>query len=291
MRLRDEAEIATALAALSTAEIVSALGAQGLSPLLRGAVERAARGPSLRLGRTLARFDTLIGDVGIARAARATLSSLGAKLAIDGAARLRGPLLIVTNHPGAYDALATLAALGRDDVALVAADRPFLRAMPALGTHLVFVDDSHAFARLSGLRRALAWLGEGRALVQYGAGAIEPDARFVTTGDPLLGTWSEGTGVLASRAAALGAAVVPVFVYGVHSPRAKRLALVRWAERRGITTIAPLIQATVPGFRDVTVTARIGAPLPRERLTESSHVECTKMLHAAVGGLGVSSRS
>lgn len=289
MRLRDEAEIAAALAALSTAEIVSALGAKGLSPFLRGAVERAARGPSLRLGRTLARFDALITEVGIAGAARAALSSLGAKLAIDGAARLRGPLLVVTNHPGAYDALATLAALGRDDVALVAADRPFLRAMPALCKHLVFVDDSHAFARLSGLRRALAWLAADRALVQYGAGAIEPDARFVTRGDPLLGAWSEGTGVLASRAAALGAAVVPVFVSGVHSPRAKRLAVVRWAERRGITTIAPLIQATVPGFRDVTITTRIGAPLPPDSLSSLTYVECMKILHGAVAGLGGSS--
>jgi hypothetical protein len=289
MRPRDEAEIATELAALSTAEIVAALGAKGLPPLLRGMVEHAAGRSSRRLGRALAHFDTLIADVGIASAARATLTSFGARLEVDGGARSRGPLLVVTNHPGAYDALAVLAALRRDDVALVAADRAFLRAMPSLREHLVFVDDAHPFDRLAGLRRALAWLSEGRALVQFGAGVIEPDARFLTNGTPLLGPWSDGTGVLATRAAALGAAVVPVFVSGVHSRRAKRLPVVRWAEKRGITTIAPLIQATLPGFRDVVVSVRIGAPATIDRT--ATHVECTQVLRAAVGGLGERSRT
>src|SRR4051812_25096085 len=118
--LREEAEVASSLAALSTAEIVAAIGAKGLSPLARWVVERAARGPSARLGRTLARFDALIGSIGIARAARAALTSLGASLEASGVAPSQGPLLVVTNHPGAYDALALLASLGRDDVALVA---------------------------------------------------------------------------------------------------------------------------------------------------------------------------
>jgi hypothetical protein len=287
MEEREEADIAAALAALSTAEIVSAIGAAGLPHLLRGFVQRAARGPSRRLGRALARFDTLIDRVGLTLAAQATLTSFGVRLEVDGAVRAHGPLLVVTNHPGAYDALAVLAALRRDDVALVAAGRPFLRAMPALRKHLVFVDDARPFDRLAGLRRALAWLAEGGVLVQFGAGAIEPDARFVTNGGDLLGAWSDGTGLLAARAAALGAAIVPAFVSGVHSHRAKRLRIVRWAERRGITTIAPLIQATVPGFRDVAVSVRIGAPIPRLAIEGvETHVECTDVVRAAVRALG-----
>jgi 1-acyl-sn-glycerol-3-phosphate acyltransferase len=291
MRLRDEAEIAAVLTALSTAEIVSALGAPGLLSVLRRAVERVARAPSRRLGDTLAQFDALIGRVGITQAAGAALASFGARLEVEGEVGRSGPLLVVTNHPGAYDALAMLAALRRDDVALVAADRAFLRAMPALGRHLVFVDDTRSFDRLAGLRRALAWLADGRALVQFGAGAIEPDARFVTNGGDLLGAWLEGTGVLASRAAALEAAVVPAFVSGVHSRRAKRLPIVRWAERRGVTTVAPLIQATVPGFRDVVVSVRIGAAIPRSAIdAAATNAERTKVLRAAVEALGTPSR-
>ena len=282
----DETAIAAELATLSAAEIVSALGAKGLPRRLRGMVERIALRPSRRLGRTLAHFDSLIGDVGITKAARSILASFGAELTTDGAACVPGPLLIVTNHPGAYDALATIAALGRDDVALLAADRPFLRAMPSLSEHLVFVDETSAFARLAGLRRALAWLAEGHALVQFGAGMIEPDARFVADGDDVLGAWSNGTGTLVSRASTRGASVVPAFVSGVHSSRAKRLPFVRWAERRGITTIAPLIQATVPGFRDVRVSVRFGQPIASAVISASpTHAECTKMVRAAVRAL------
>src|SRR5262249_39103988 len=77
----------------------------------------------------------------------------------------------------------------------------------------------------------------------------------------VLREWSEGTGFLARQALRTSAKIVPCFVSGVHSPRAKRLSVVRWAEQRGITTIAPLIQATLPGFRDVMVSVRMGAPL------------------------------
>jgi hypothetical protein len=280
IQARQEAEVAATLAALSTEEIVSALGAAGLPRLLRAAVKRVARGPSDRLGRTLAHFDGLISYVGLARAARAALESFGARLAIDGAVARSGPLLVVANHPGAYDALALLAALGRDDVAFVAADRPFLRAMPGLFAHLVVVDDERVFDRVAGLRRALAWLEKGGTLIQFGAGAIEPDARFADAAAPALGSWSNGSGVLASRAAL--ATVVPAFVAGVHSPRAKRLPFVRWAEARGVTTVAPLVQATVPGFRDVSVSVRLGAPISVAGMTRE---ECTERLKAAVAAL------
>lgn len=244
------------LAELSASEIADAVGAHGG---LRGALVTAvARVPSKRLGRTLARFDERIAKEGLARAAHATLTALGARVEITGTPPSRGGVLVVTNHPGAYDALAVMASLGRDDVAFLAADRAFLRAMPNVASHLVLVDERSSVARAAAIRRALEWIAQGHALVQYGAGAIEPDVRFDhRTGSDVLGEWREGTGLLAKRAPS----VVPAFVSGVHSPRAKRLPIVRWAERRGVTTIAPLVQAAVPGFRDVVVSVRFGEPL------------------------------
>jgi 1-acyl-sn-glycerol-3-phosphate acyltransferase len=241
------------LADLSAREIADALGVQ--NPLPRALVIAAARVPSMRLGRTLARFDRHIARDGVAPAARATLTELGARIEVDGALPSRGGVLIVTNHPGAYDALAMIAASGRNDVALFAKERAFLRALPNLTRHLVFLDESSAIARAAGIRRALGWLAAGHVLIHYGAGAIEPDLRFDE--GAVLGEWRAGTGVLATRAPC----VVPAFVSGVHSPRAKRLPFVRWAERRGVTTIAPLVQATVPGFRDVRVSVRFGPPI------------------------------
>jgi hypothetical protein len=162
--------------------------------------------------------------------------------------------------------------------------------MPRFREHLVFVTDSRVkegvAGRTAGLRRALAWLESGRVLVQYGAGAIEPDVRFTRRGDDVLGEWSSGTGLLAAYAAKRGAVVVPALVSGVHSRRAKALPLVGWAERRGVTTIAPLIQATMPGFRDVRVRVRFGSPVDREALLATkNHRERTALLREAVAGL------
>lgn len=281
-------DVATTLERLSVAEIVEAAALGGAPRAVRAAVELAARVPSRRLGRLLARFDADVGEHGLSSAARRVMFALGARVDVEGEppSRSRVGALVVTNHPGAYDALATMASLGRDDVALVAAERPFLRAMPHVSEHLVFVADEGATARAAGLRRALDWLRAGHVLVQYGAGAIEPDARFVARDGEVLGEWHAGTGLLAARAAQLGALVVPVFVDGVHSPRAKRLPLVRLAERRGVTTIAPLVQATMPGFRDVVVRVRYGAPLaPAALASATAGAARTALVREAVRAL------
>jgi hypothetical protein len=254
-------DVADEIARLSSREIEDALRANNAPAIVRTALALVTRRSSARLGRLLARFDANIQSIGVARAAAGILRELGATLELEGSCPRDGAALIVTNHPGAYDALATIAAIGRDDVALVAADRAFLRAMPRLRDHLVFVAEGSVRERSLGVRRALDWLATGRVLVQFGAGSIEPDAAFAERGDRVISAWANGTGMLAARATKAGAAVIPCFVSGVHSPRAKRLFFVKWAERRGITTIAPLVQATLPGFRDVVVRVRIGTPI------------------------------
>jgi hypothetical protein len=282
----DEAAVARELAALSIAEIVDAAAARGAPEVVRRVAEWVARVPSVRLGRTLARFDARIGVAGIGTAAREVMVAFGATVEVVGSVPADGGVLVVTNHPGAYDSLAMMAAVGRDDVALLASERPFLRAMPHLCDHLVFVTDSRtrgsALGRAAGLRSALAWLRAGKVLVHYGAGAIEPDASFTKVGEEVLGVWSRGTGVLARRAVELGAAVVPAFVRGVHSRRAKALPLVRWAERRGVTTIAPLVQATMPGFGDVRVRVRFGEVMEADWVVG----EETGRVREVVAGLG-----
>jgi hypothetical protein len=302
-RAPDLDAVAARIARLSVEEIESALAPRLRAPgtrgfdVLRRALSLLARWPSARLGEVLARFDARIDVVGISRAAGEVLEALGAELRRDGTCPGSGPVLIVANHPGAYDALATLGALGRDDVALIAADRPFLRALPRLGQHLLFVADAPepttstraptkertVLARARGLREALAWLERGGVLVQFGAGAIEPDARFSGRDDAVLGAWGDGTGLLADRALRRGAAIVPCFVSGVHSPRAKRLAIVRWAEQRGVSTIAPLVQATLPGFRDVVVAVRLGLPIHASDLRSAGSTrERTTIVRSAV---------
>jgi hypothetical protein len=254
--------LAGILTSLSADEMVAALKLSAAPAPVRAAVRTAFRGISAPLARALARFDARISGNGVAPAASAALQDLGARWTrVGDAPPVRGALLVVANHPGAYDALALIAALGRDDVALVAAERAFLRAMPSLAGHLIFVPDSPAppHARARGLRRALTHLAHGGAVIQFGAGCIEPDPAFpLPSGSDGLEPWQAGTAVLVRGAAAVDGRVVIAMVGGVHSARAKSFFLTGLAEARGITTLAPLLQVAVARFRDVDVSVRFG---------------------------------
>jgi hypothetical protein len=176
----------------------------------------------------------------------------------------------MSNHPGAYDALVLMAALERDDLAIVAADRGFLRAMPGLQPHLVFIPEAPTGAlmgRVSGLRRAMTHLTKGGALLHFGAGRIEPDPAFLAAGAEHLLPWAQGAGALLRGSARSGGIFVPAMVAGVHSARAKSLQITRLAERHGLTTLAPLLQVSLRRYRDVEAIVRFGEAYPSRRFT------------------------
>src|SRR5690348_380172 len=117
------------LAHLSGEEMVDALGL-GRAPAWVRRVGRAAfSAPSWPMARVLARFDRRVSEVGMDTAAREALATFGARWTVDRPPPVRGALLAVSNHPGAYDALALMAAIGRRDLMIVAAERRFLRAL------------------------------------------------------------------------------------------------------------------------------------------------------------------
>jgi len=263
--------LADVLARSSAAEMVDAVGLRAAPGAVRAAARAAFSLASAPIGRVLARFDARIATHGIAAASASALADFGAEWTCDRAVPVCGPLLVVSNHPGAYDALALLAALGRRDVAIVAHDRSFLRALPALSPHLLFVPEAGSgtepSARAIGARRALRHLAAGGALLHFGAGRIEPDPDFFPDVERAAGLssraphgplapWLDGTGLLVRGAARCRGRVVAAVVGGVHSRRAKRSLAARIAERRGITTLAPLLQIAL-AYRDVRVRLRV----------------------------------
>ena len=63
---------------------------------------------------------------------------------------------------------------------------------------------------------------------------------------------------------------------GVHSARAKRLFVTRIAERRGLTTLAPLLQVALPTYHDVRARVRFSAPVRAEAIApDASNAEIT----------------
>lgn len=247
----DMTPLARELRRLSAAEMLSALGLQSTPATLRRGLELPLLALSHGLGRTLANMDDAIATRGLPEAAGGALREFRVGWQRSGVGPTQGACLVLANHPGAYDALALMNALGREDLLILAADRVFLRALPRLSEHLVFVGESPV-ERAAALKRAVSSFKRGAAVLHFPAGRIEPDAEFERDRAQWLAPWQPGVETLLRAAARHGAEVRVAGVRGVHSPRAKRFVVNRWAEARGVTTLCPLLQI-VGRFQDVSV--------------------------------------
>lgn len=270
------------LAALSASEMVAALGAGHAPALLRRGLTLPFLAASRTLGRKLARFDVDVAAHGLPGAAQRALRAFDITLTTSGSIGA-GPHLVLANHPGAWDALALMSALGRRDLRILAADRRFLRALPQVAAHLCFVGDD-AGARAGALKRAVSQLRAGGVLLHFPAGRIEPDADFEPDGSRLLLDWQPGVGTLVRACLRQHGRVVVAGVRGVHSPRAKRWLVNRLAERRGITTLSPLLQI-VGGLKDVVTRVRLEEVTLAGNLdADSLHDALRARLRAAILG-------
>jgi hypothetical protein len=278
-------DVARRLTELTLDECASALGVSNLSPRLR----RIAVSPFVpfarRLGTEISQFDAEAA-VSLQASAQALLRRLHVPVYPELVAPIptQGPLLVIANHPGVYDALLLFAALSRPDLRLIAAERSFLRSLPSVSRHLVYVPDpppgqpesalanapqressiasasSAHNARGRGLREVISQLKSGGAVLHFAAGQIEPDPAFSEPGQ-CLGAWTPAAAALASACLRLGGNVVVALVSGVHSPRVKHSALIRFAEAHGVTTLSGLIQIALPRVFPLSPLVRISAPL------------------------------
>ncbi len=282
---RSDRSLDVRLAEISAQEMVEQLGLGRLPSGLRHGLVHALSWASSRLGAALARFDEQIGTEGISQAAASTLRRLGATWEAAGPLPPRtGPVLVVANHPGAYDALVLLAAMERNDVGILAANRSFLTAMPELRSHLLLLrEEAGPSGQIVGLRRAFSHLAAGHLVLHFPAGRIEPDPDFASR-STLLHDWRPGTATLARAAIQAGGTVVGALVSGVHSPRAKRHWVTRLVERRGVTTVAPLMQIVSKRCHDVTARIRFTDAIAEDSFRWCADQEGTNRLRAQVLG-------
>ncbi len=183
-------------------------------------------------------------------------------ITVDGRERVPacGPLLVVANHPGLSDAVAILAALGREDAWIVTANYPFLRAMRLASRRFLFVSDNHS-DRLSAVRNIVSRLRFGDTVLVFPAGGLELDPALSRDAAlASLATWSRSIELLARLVR--DTLVVPTAVSGVVSrsafdhPLARRRGDLKERQR-----MATLLQFALPAYRANSVKVSFGVPI------------------------------
>lgn len=247
-RLRDSA----------ATDLLRGLGLGWAAPAL-GSVARLAVG---RFVGDLLEMDAAIARGGLSAGADVVLDRYAGTVTIRGAERVpaSGPLVVTANHAGTVDAPALWRLLSvRDDLLIIALDRPILRAVPNLASRLLTVkSEAHVRSRL--VRQVAGHLRSGGAVLTFPAGTIEPDPALRPE-DALsaLGCWGRGVELFVRLVPAT--AVLPVAVSGVISQRMLRSPIARWRstpERRELA--AATLQALLRD-RSVDPVVVAGEPL------------------------------
>jgi len=245
-------------------EILAREGAEALSwerGRPGGSIARTLLRPAARrIAREFAACDEVFATRALPDAARWSLEHFSADLDVTGLDLVprRGPILLVANHPGLTDAVGLIAALGRPDVRIVAADYPFLHAMRGLAPHLIFLGASGT-SQLSWIRAVARDLRHGGVVLLFPAGHLEPDPAVLGRSRALL-PWSDSVALIARLAPE--AQIVPAAVAGVLSARAFAHPLTRIRRTvRDRQRVATLLQMIDPRFRHVRPRIAFDAPV------------------------------
>ena len=230
----------------------------------RAVMESISRLPARRLARQILTYDSMVGESGLGTGGAWALKRLSRNTSIEGQENVPrgGPLLLVSNHPGLADAVALFVATPRDDLRVIAADRPFLKALPNTSRYLLTVSETSA-GRSGIVRAAARHLRGGGSVLTFPGGRIEPDPAVLPGAVRALDRWSSSADLFARLTP--GLVVVPVVVSGMISPSALRNPLIHLRRRRRDREwLAATFQVLVPALRNVDARVEFGRPIHTE---------------------------
>ncbi|HEU5104170.1 MAG TPA: 1-acyl-sn-glycerol-3-phosphate acyltransferase [Roseiflexaceae bacterium] len=247
------------LTRINTEDLLKALG---LSQVRRGrgVLERVCRPPARRLARQILIYDALVASAGLQVGGAWAMGQYVRRFVVQGQQHIprSGSLLIVSNHPGLYDTIALFASIPRDDLRVIAADRPFLRALAHTSRYLIMVNEA-ATERMGVVRAAARHLRSGGALLTFPGGRIEPDPAVLPGAAAALDNWSGSISTFVRLVGDL--TVVPVVVSGVLSSAALRHPLAYLRGREHHQLLAATLQIVFPSLQRGTVRVSFGSPI------------------------------
>ena len=192
--------------------------------------------PANRFARVAAGFEGRVAEVGISAAAKETLRPFVDGFDIRGAEMIprTGPLLIVSNHPGAYDLVCIIAGANRDDLKMIISTIPLARHLPDLDSHLIPIT-REAHKGMRGVRQAIRHLRSGGALQIFPSGVVDPDPDLLPGAYKALDNWSPSIELMLKKAP--DSQLLVTIVSGVLSPGWLRNPITRlqkevWLQRK-----------------------------------------------------------
>lgn len=101
----------------------------------------------------------------------------------------QGPLLLICNHPAAYDVIIVAACIHRDDLKALASDIDLIQKLPNIANHIIPVPYQIS-SRLQTVRASINHLKSGGALLIFPRGDVEPDPTISPGAEQSLNGWS-----------------------------------------------------------------------------------------------------
>ncbi len=254
-----------------TDEIFFALGLKKRG-IIRRIFGRPFYVPTNRFAQMFAEADKAVGRDGLPAGCRVVRDHLRVSVQSSGVENLDcgGPLMVLSNHPGAYDSVAIGSLIPRKDLRIIVYEIPFYHALPQIGPRLIYVPDDPA-GRMVALRTAIQHLQNGGALLQFGAGTIEPDPAVQPGAVEMLQHWSPSVEIMLRKAPET--CVVLAAASGVLLPRffnhpIARLRRQPVARRRLAEFMQVLTQLASPNSVQAEAHIRFAPPVPVADLFE-----------------------
>jgi putative hemolysin len=277
-------------------DLVSSFGWEG-RPLLAGMLRALFTIPARKFARQMLDFDDAVGQLGLVNGARHAQRLYVRSLRLFSPPLPAGPFLALSNHPGTVDTLALFSALHRNDLKIIAVDRPFLKSLTNVSQRLFYVTDDPG-ARMSLVRQVSGHLRSGGAILTFPAGKIEPDANVYPGAVKALQGWTDSVGIFVRMAPET--AILPIVVRGVIWEKAARHFLTRLKktreEREKLAAAFQLLAHMILNKKPLDVTVQIGKPITAAELgckdTQTIHqavlAEMKRLLEHSPEGVGES---
>jgi len=187
--------------------------------------------PTTKFAALLLAFDAQVNQIGLQETAGNYLDQFVCQKQVRGQEHIPadGPVIVVSNHPGAFDGVFLASSITRCDLKAVVTGVAVLQALPEMNQRFIYTSED-PYQRMSAFRAALRHIQKGGVLLTFGTGIVDPDPAFLGTASTALVPWSDSLALFLQKCPA--ARVVPAVVSGVLERAYYDLLPVRWIPDR-----------------------------------------------------------